>query len=169
MEPRNHFCLMAGFNAWVNGRVYDSVSRLSNEAYRRDRKAFFGSIHRTLNHLLVVDRLWIGRIQGEDSGIRSLDQILYDDYESLHSARVEEDARFSDLVEGLSNDALRTPVTYHRMIGDGEQTTRCDYILLTLFNHQTHHRGQVHAMLTQDAIVTAPIDLVFYLEELGLS
>ena len=169
MEPRNNFCLMAGFNAWVNGRVYDSVALLADDAYRLDRKAFFGSIHNTLNHLLVVDRLWIGRIRGVAAEIRSLEQILHDDFESLRNARIEEDRQFAGLIEGLSDAALHAPVVYRRILGDGEQATRCDRILLTLFNHQTHHRGQVHAMLTQDGIVTAPLDLVYYLEELGLS
>ncbi len=77
----NNLALMARFNQWVNGHIYDSVAELSDEEYRRDRKAFFGSIHRTLNHLLVVDRLWAGRIRGIDPGITSLTEILFDEFE----------------------------------------------------------------------------------------
>ena len=165
----NHLPLMARFNAWANERLYLSVAGLSEEDYRKDRKAFFGSIHNTLNHLLVVDRLWCGRIEGTESGIRSLDQILCDDFSSLSEARTEEDRRIVALVDGLSEERLATPVAYTRIIGAREQETRPDHILITLFNHQTHHRGQVHAMLTQAGVVPEPLDVIFFLEEAGLS
>lgn len=63
------FRLLARFNQWVNERLYDCIAGLSDDAYRMDRQAFFGSIHHTLNHLLVVDRLWTGRLEGIDRGI----------------------------------------------------------------------------------------------------
>jgi uncharacterized damage-inducible protein DinB len=165
----NNIALMARFNAWANDRLYDCVAGISEEAYREDRKAYFGSIHNTLNHLLVVDRLWTHRIAGSDHGIESLDQILYGDFESLRAARKTEDEALVDLVDGLSEEELRGPVTYGRMIGDGKHTTRRDHILITLYNHQTHHRGQVHAMLTQQGIDPPPLDVIYLLEELGLS
>ncbi len=165
----NNIALMARFNAWANGRLYGCVAGISDQACREDRKAYFGSIHNTLNHLLVVDRLWTHRIEGSDHGIESLDQILDGDFESLGAARETEDAALVDLVDGLSEEELRSPVTYRRMIGDGTHTTRRDHILITLYNHQTHHRGQVHAMLTQHGIDPPPLDVIYLLEELGLS
>ncbi len=165
----NHFSLMARFNAWVNDRLYDSVSGLSRDAYKQDRKAFFGSIHNTLNHLLVVDRLFSGRIQGTDRGIRGVDQILCDDFERLRAARISEDEALVAMVDGLSPAQLESPVTYRRMVGDATFTTRCDHLLLTLYNHQTHHRGQVHAMLTQAEVIPPPLDVIYFLPELGLS
>ncbi len=165
----NTFSLMARFNAWVNGRLYDTVSGLSEEAYRRDRKAFFGSIHNTLNHLLLVDRVWTCRIKGAAHGFSGLDRILYDDFEALRAARRREDEALVALVDGLGEAELKRPVAYTRMIGEGEQTTRCDHILLTLYNHQSHHRGQVHAMLTQDGVVPPPLDVIYFLEDIGRS
>ena len=162
----DHLPLLARFNAWVNGRLYGAVARLSDADYRRDRGAFFGSIHATLNHLLVVDRLWLGRIEGTDPGIRSLDQILYDDFGELRAARRAEDARIVAFVDGLDAAALRRTVSYRTMAGD-PGATRADLILLTLFNHQTHHRGQVHAMLTQAGVVPPPLDILDYLDERG--
>jgi uncharacterized damage-inducible protein DinB len=164
----NNFALMARFNGWANGRLYGVVAALPDEEYRRDRKAFFGSIHNTLNHLLVGDRIWGARLAGRQHGIRSLDQILYDDFPSLRQARKEEDQRLVALVDGFSDEDLRAPVTYRRILGEGEHTTRRDHILLTLFNHQTHHRGQVHAMLTQAGCEVPPLDVIYYLEEIGL-
>ncbi len=163
----NHLPLMARFNRWANTRVYACVAGLDEEAYRRDRGAFFGSIHHTLNHLLVVDRLWTARIQDRESGIESLDQILFDDFESLKAAREEEDDRFIALVDGLSDAELEAPVRYRRIIGDGVEEARAGHILITLLNHQTHHRGQVHAMLTQAGVTPPPLDVIFYLDEIG--
>ena len=110
---------------------------LPDGAYREERKAFFGSIHRTLNHLLVVDRLWTGRIRG------------------------------TELVDGLSAPQLAAPVRYRRIIGEGLEEVRAGHVLLTLFNHQTHHRGQVHVLLTQADVTPPPLDVLFFLEEIG--
>ena len=168
-QAMNHLPLMAGFNAWANARLYDAVSGLSESANKKDRKAFFGSIHNTLNHLLVVDRLWTARIEGVDHGIRSLDQILYADFDSLRAAREAEDQQIIALVDGLSEAQLRTPAAYRRIIGTGTEHTRRDHILITLFNHQTHHRGQVHTMLTQAGVFPPPLDVIYYLEDKGVS
>ena len=161
----NNIALMARFNAWVNKRLYGCVAGLSDADYRLDRKAYFGSIHNTLNHLLVVDRTWTSRIRSVDHGIESLDQILYDDFDSLRAAREVEDAALIELVDGLSDEELRSPVSYRFMTGDGRHSSRRDHILITLFNHQTHHRGQIHAMLTQQDIDPPPLDVIDFLEQ----
>lgn len=165
----NNLSLMARFNAWANTHLYDAVADLPEAAYRADNGVFFGSVHHTLNHLLIVDRLWTGRIAEVDRGVRSLDDILYDDFASLRAAREEEDSQLIELVDGLSAGALRGAVTYQRIIGAGSHVTRRDHMLLTLYNHQTHHRGQVHAILTQSGITPPPLDVIYYLEDIGLS
>ncbi len=159
----NNIALMARFNAWANDRLYGCVAGISDAAYREDRKAYFGSIHNTLNHLLVIDRAWTSRIKGVDHGIKSLDQILYDDFETLRAARKIEDAALIELVDGLSDEELLRPVTYRPMSLEGSFTNRCDRIQITLFNHQTHHRGQIHAMLTQQGIDLPPLDVIVFL------
>ncbi len=164
----NNIALMARFNAWVNQRVYGCVAGLSDADYRKDRKAYFGSIHNTLNHLLVVDRTWTCRIKGIDHGIESLDQILHDDFAPLRAAREAEDAALIELVDGLSDQELRSPVTYSFLGGGGGHSNRRDHILITLFNHQTHHRGQIHAMLTQQDIDPPPLDVIYFLAEADL-
>ncbi len=163
----DHFPLMARFNQWVNTQLYDCVAQLSDADYRADRGAFFGSIHRTLNHVLVVDRLWTRRIEGVAHGITSLDQILHDDFAELRSAREAEDRHLIELADDLSAEQLRAPVTYTRIIGEGLEQVRAGHVLITLFNHQTHHRGQIHALLTQQGIEPPPLDVVFFLDELG--
>jgi uncharacterized damage-inducible protein DinB len=161
----NHFPLMARFNQWANQKLYGSVAALADERYRADLGLFFGSVHRTLNHLLVVDRIWTRRIDGEPHGIASLDVQLYDSFAELSHARAAEDERLVRQVDALDEGRLARPVRYRRIIGSGEAETRCSHILITLFNHQTHHRGQVHAALTQSGIVPPPLDVVFFLDE----
>ena len=162
-RPRavNHLALLARFNQWVNRHIYDSVSELSDEEYRLDRKAFFGSIHNTLNHLLVVDRLWTGRIRRADHGITSLAQNLFDDFGALRAAREREDESLIELVDSFDDEGFARPVVYSRILGDGEQRTRLDHVLITLYNHQTHHRGQVHAMLIPAAVTIKRCEPIF--------
>ena len=161
----NHFPLMARFNQWANQKLYASVAALPEDRYRADLGLFFGSIHRTLNHLLVVDRIWTRRIDGDPHGIARLDAQLYESLAELSGARAEEDERLVRQVDGLDEERLARPVRYRRIIGSGEAETRCDHILITLFNHQTHHRGQVHAALTQSGIEPPPLDVIFFLDE----
>jgi len=95
----SQFPLMARFNEWANARLYGAVARLSEEDYRTDRGLFFGSVHRTLNHLLVVDRIWTRRIEGVPHGIASLDALLHDSFSALKDARIDEDRRLIRQVE----------------------------------------------------------------------
>ena len=161
------FRTLAAFNAWANRRLYDAVAALPDDAYRADRGAYFGSVHRTLNHLLVVDRLWTGRIEQVDRGIRSLSQVPCDDFDALRTAHAAEDARTIALLDALSEADLDTWRSYPMMIGSGTERTQVRGILLTMFNHQTHHRGQVHCLLTQSGLEPPPMDVIFFLEETG--
>ena len=165
----HHFPLMAQFNEWANARLYDCVARLPGDDYRRDAGIFFGSIHATLNHLLLVDRLWCARIEEAEHGFASLTEILYDDLKSLRAARVAEDAGIVALVDSLSAEDMGRPVRYRRMIGSGTEETRIGHILATVFNHQTHHRGHVTAVVSQCGVEPPPLDVIYYLEEIGES
>ena len=157
----NQFPMLARFNQWANERLYDTCAKLPDGERRRDRKAFFGSIHNTLNHLLVVDRLWIGRMEGAEPGIKSLDQVLYDAFDALRAARRKEDERLIGFVDGIPENRLETTVSYRRMSEPRTPQTKPIHVLLiTLFNHQTHHRGQVHTMLSQAGIDPPALDII---------
>ena len=112
---RDHPRTLARYNRWANRRLYEACGALEDDAYRADRGAFFGSIHRTLNHILVGDRAWMGRLEGIDRGIRSLDQILFDDLPSLTDARTEEDARIIAFVDRLEPEQLDEPLVPIRL------------------------------------------------------
>jgi len=162
-----HFPMMARFSHWVNAKIYDCAQQLGPEKYRADRGLFWGSVHKTLNHLLVIDRLWTGRVAGIDRGIRSLDQMLYEDFEELRKARDQEDADMVRLVDGLTDERLQESITYWTAKRDRQMRARIWDALAGMFNHQTHHRGQISAVLTQEGVAMPDIDLIYYLSETG--
>src|SRR5260370_22332210 len=91
MKP--HFAMMAGYNRWANERLYEAARALPDADYRAQRGAFFGSLHGTLNHLLVADRIWMHRFTGNGPAPTRLDEILFEDLAALEAARIEEDER----------------------------------------------------------------------------
>ena len=153
-----NFQLLADFNAWANTKIFSSCKKLDESEYKKDRKAFFTSIHGTLNHLLVVDNLYISRIEGKDHNIRSMDQILHDNIDDLEEARMKKDKHLVDLVNNLSVENINKEITY-KSFDTTVHTFTINFILITLFNHQTHHRGQVHNMLSQAGIKPPQIDI----------
>src|SRR5213083_2256125 len=96
-----HFVEFAHYNQWSNRRLYEAAASLADVDYRADRGAFFRSVHGTLNHLLVTDRIWMRRFTGEGDAPDRLDAILFDDLINLRQARVAEDRRIIAYVEGL--------------------------------------------------------------------
>jgi uncharacterized damage-inducible protein DinB len=163
MTP-DHFQTFARYNAWANDRLYAASAQLSDADFRASRQAFFGSIVGTLNHILVGDRAWLGRIDGVPSGITRLDEILFDDLAVLRQARVAEDERILKLTETLDAEALSRDLVY-RTVAGVEHRTPLVWVLSHMFNHQTHHRGQAHGLLSQTTVKPPPLDLIFFLRE----
>src|ERR1700738_2111983 len=110
-----HYRMFGHYNAWANGRLYEAVARLSTEQYRSDRGAFFKSVHGTLNHLLVADRVWMRRFTGQGDAPDRLDAILFEQLDALREARVAEDARIVAYVAALDEAALAGIITYRRI------------------------------------------------------
>ena len=140
--------MFAAYNAWCNERLYDAAATLSDADYHADRGAFFKSLHGTLNHLLVGDRIWMQRFTGQGDLPKSLDAILYDDFASLRAARRAEDARISRYVEGLREQDLDGTIRYRTFSRPADIEQQLAPALDHFFNHQTHHRGQAHALLS---------------------
>src|SRR5438477_13146567 len=111
-----HFRMFAHYNAWANARLYEAAARLSDEQYRADRGAFFKSVHGTLNHLLVADRIWMQRFTGAGDAPSRLDTILHESFAPLRAARSEEDTRIADYVAGLSEADLAGRFTYRTIV-----------------------------------------------------
>jgi len=146
-----HFALLARYNAWINGRLYDVAAALSDEERKRDLKAFFRSVHGTLNHLLLADRFLLGRLRtlhGESPALAAavLEQDfqpareLFADFATLRAERAVTDATIERWAGEL------TPAILERTLPDGRPFWR---MAAHFFNHQTHHRGQVTTLLMQ--------------------
>jgi uncharacterized damage-inducible protein DinB len=153
-----HFQMMARYNRLANERLYDCCARLSDAERKKNRQAFFESIHGTLNHIMVGDRNWMTRFEGGIASSAHLDAILYDDFDELRAARVREDERIERFAAELREEFLDGEIAY--VSNDGKSNRKPTRMLLAhLFNHQTHHRGQVHDMLSQAGIATPVLDL----------
>jgi uncharacterized damage-inducible protein DinB len=163
MHP--YFQRMARYNQWANARLYDACAALPDAERKRNRKAFFGSIHGTLNHILVGDRIWLSRIVPWDEPlVVALDTELYADFDTLRREREKQDAYIIDYVNGLSEAQIAGDVSYATTSG-APNVMKLGLILQHFFNHQTHHRGQVHDMLSQAGIAPPPLDLLYYARE----
>lgn len=147
MPLREHFRQLAAYNAWANARLYAAALSIDEKPYRRPIGVFFSSLHGTLNHLLLTDRIWLKRLTGEGEHPNRLDAILYDDRLELASARAAEDRRIVRLVDGYEEEEQGQLIAYRTTSGAAHEQPLHD-ILAHLFNHQTHHRGQAHACLS---------------------
>lgn len=162
-----HLIMLAAYNAWCNRRIYDAAAALSEPDYRADRGAFFKSLHGTLNHLLVADRIWMKRFTGEGEAPNRLDAILYDALADLRRAREAEDRRIVAYVDGLREDDLADRISY-RTLSYGLIEQPLMPTLLHFFNHQTHHRGQAHCLLTGLGREAPSLDLLLFQRETGM-
>jgi len=157
-----YYRMFGRYNAWANGRLFAAAGRLSVEQYRADRGAFFKSVHGTLNHLLVTDQIWMQRFTGEGDAADRLDAILCETLDELRAARESEDRRIIDFVDGLDDARIAATIKYRRVSSPQEFEQQLAPALAHWFNHQTHHRGQVHALLTGLAGETPELDLLFF-------
>lgn len=161
------FPMLAAYNAWANRRLYDAAATLSDADYRSDRGAFFNSVHGTLNHLLVADRIWMRRFTGEGNPPSRLDAILFEDLGPLRLARGAEDARIAGFIGGLSEGDLAGMLRYRTITTPRDIEQPLMPALMHFFNHQTHHRGQVHCLLTGLTGDAPSLDLLVYQRETG--
>jgi uncharacterized damage-inducible protein DinB len=163
----NRLPVLARYNAWANHKLYAAVEALTDEQFRADRGVFFKSLHGTLNHLLATDRIWMGRFTGKpEPGLR-LDSILHDSFDALHAARQAEDTRIISYVDGLDDKALTGSFSYQRASTAERYAGELGPALDHLFNHQTHHRGQAHAVLTGFGAEAPSLDLSGFYREVG--
>jgi uncharacterized damage-inducible protein DinB len=162
---------LSRYNRWMNDKLYGLAATLSDEARKRDSGAFFRSIHGTFNHLLLADRVWLARFTGVTvpqgfmgpGGIRSLDQELYVDFEDLRRERALTDDELSAWVSGLTHERLAAPLVYMRR--GQKQESPLWWAVAHVFNHQTHHPGQLPPLLTHQGRDPGVTDLFAMLRE----
>lgn len=141
---------MAAYNRWMNDKLYAVCAELSDEERKGDRGAFFGSIHGTLNHLLLADKVWMGRLSSmAPFKPTSLDQELHSDFTELRAARSAMDSEIEAWATELTDETLSGTIEYMTIMSPEPQRNAMWVCLTHLFNHQTHHRGQLTTLLSQ--------------------
>lgn len=164
---KEHYQTFAGYNAWANRRLYDAAAKLSDADYRADRGAFFKSMHGTLNHLLATDYIWMKRFTGEGLAPDRLDAILHERLADLRAAREAEDRRILAWIGGLDETRLGGTIRYRRVSSPEEFVQALMPALDHWLNHQTHHRGQAHMILTSLGRTAPELDLLYYQREVA--
>lgn len=159
---KQHFMMFAAYNKWANARIYGAAGALTDEEFTRDVGAFFGSMMGTLNHLLVADRIWMKRFTGEGEAAQRLDAIAHPNLDPLLMAREREDQRIVDWIDGLSEETLGGRFTYITATEMRTVSQRLSPALDHFFNHQTHHRGQAHGILSLLGREPPPLDLIYF-------
>ena len=155
---------MASYNRWQNESLYGAADTLTDAQRKEQRGAFFGSIHGTLNHLLWADQMWMSRFAGtpRPKGKRPADSTAErETWDDLKEARGAFDATIIGWAAALEASWLQGELTWFSGAA-GREVTKPKWLLVThMFNHQTHHRGQVHCMLTQCGVKPGATDLPF--------
>ncbi len=162
MISAEHARTMARYNAWQNRSLYAAAEFLSDEARREDRGAFFGSIHGTLSHLFWGDQQWMSRFAGtappKGSGRDSA--TAYDDWHELRRQRVDFDEVIFDWAGRLDPAWLAADFGWYSGLAKRNLSKPAWLLVTHFFNHQTHHRGQVHALLTAAGAKPEDTDLM---------
>jgi uncharacterized damage-inducible protein DinB len=159
---KRHFMMFAAYNQWANSRIYAAAADLSDDEFGRDTGAFFGSMLGTLNHMLTADRIWMKRFTGEGDAPAALDTIVHRALAALRVAREAEDKRIVEWIGDLSDKALAGRFSYMTVTDMRTISQRLSPALAHFFNHQTHHRGQAHMILTVLGRPSVPLDLIYF-------
>ena len=163
----DHFLTFAHYNIWANRRLYDACAALPESVYFNPRASgFFKTIHGALNHIMVGDRAWMRRITGDGPTPNALDEELHATLADLRVAREAEDARILDYVGSCDEGELARVVRFTPLTASPDSRSVAE-MLGHLFNHQTHHRGQVHALLSDAGADPPPLDLIYFLREVS--
>jgi uncharacterized damage-inducible protein DinB len=158
MDLVAYFRLLARYNRVANDRIYTACAALDAAEYRKPRRGSFGSIEALLNHLMVGDRIWMARFAGGGRVTPALNTILFDDFSALRSARSADDAKIERFMDGIDTSFLARTLEY--VNNQGKACVESAPIAVGhFFNHQTHHRGQVHVMLSQTQVAPPSLDM----------
>lgn len=163
MPSKEHAITMARYNAWQNESLYSAADQLSADEREKERGAFFGSIHQTASHLLWGDSFWMSRFAGTPAPGGSVkDSTAFAQaWDDLRARRKALDQTILRWAHDVPADWFEGELCWHSAVAGGEVCKPRKILATHFFNHQTHHRGQMHAMLTAAGAVTEDTDLLF--------
>ena len=150
----------ARYNAWANQRIYAACAGLSHEERILDRRGFFKSIHGTLNHILLSDLIYRERLEKKPTTFSRLDEILHDDFDELRSAHGAQDQWYIEFSDAMDPAELDGTLSFDTVETGEYFSLPLRQCLTNLFEHQIHHRGQTHHMLSHAGIDPPPLDFV---------
>lgn len=171
-----NYCFLARYNRCMNERLFDACETLSDAARKQESGAFFGSIHRTLNHLVVADQIWLRRfaqcafdhgttLASLDGALLDLppgsrlDSVLFDDWQALRARRAALDAAIEAWVKDIPGDYPQFTMRYSNSAGV-QRAHPAWQAMSHFFNHQTHHRAQAGTLLMQAGVNVGVTDLI---------
>ncbi len=149
----------ADYNRIMNERIYEICAGLTEEQRREDRGAFFKSIHSTLDHILLGDRVWMNRFCGGSHALNPIGKDLFDDFGDLSTARAQMDGDICVWSKELTADWLSADMSFSSFFESFERTQPRWLLVSHMFNHQTHHRGQLSTLLNQAGYDVGVTDL----------
>ena len=159
MYNGNYYQLMADYNQWINQGLYTVCAALTDEQRKSDRGAFFKSIHGTLNHILWADRIWLARFQAQTYPQTRMGEEPYADFGQLRAERAAMDAAIRQWAGELNHDWLQQPLSF-TSVSDGKTRSAPAWVFIAhMFNHQTHHRGQVTTLIKQYGLDPGVMDM----------
>ncbi|TGK08599.1 damage-inducible protein DinB [Leptospira fletcheri] len=178
MKYKSNFATLAEYNLWMNESLYTAAEKLSDEIRKKDKGAFFSSIHGTFNHILWADKAWLARFEKNGFGSEILAQSVrflstsdvadyrFESYESFSDLKKERSELDHTIIrwikDGLSEEKIMQNLQYKNTKGIPCVTPAYE-VLTHFFNHQTHHRGQITTLLFQEGVDPGITDLIYFL------
>lgn len=162
MDIKQQFSTLTQYHNWAFTRLYEYLESVSDTDYCRECGLFFKSIHGTLNHSLLADKIWYGRCVNQPFTVSGLDQELCSDRKQLENEIKNQSAKWNEFLMEIDADRLGNIIEYKTTEGS-EKFLQLSNILSHVVNHGTHHRGQVSAALTQFGYPAPEIDIPFFI------
>jgi len=150
----------ARYNQWANNRIYSVAGKLDSDALWEDRRGFFKSIAATMNHILLADVLYRQRLEKTPVTFKRLDEILYADFGELQKAHAAQDKWYIEFCDRLPPQALEGTLSFDTVETGEHFSLPLRMCLTNLFEHQIHHRGQVHHMISHAGLYPPPVDFI---------
>jgi len=159
MKNTSHYKLMSDYNQWMNQALFEVCEKIPDNKRKQDLGAFFKSIHSTLNHILWADEIWLGRFAGEIPDLPAMGADIYSDFNELQSARVQTDEKIQQWLAAIDENWLASDFSF-TSVSDKKTRRAPGWLFVShMFNHQTHHRGQITTLISQLGIEPPVTDI----------
>ena len=161
---KSYFVVLSDYQQWANDRLFAALGGIDNALLQSPQGLFFGTIHHTVDHIMLVNRLWLGRLRSEITEV-DFQQITYPDWNQLIEATQRQAEELTLWLEACTEDWFDGQLDYVSSEGEARSMWMRD-VLTHMMNHQTHHRGQISAVITRLGGVAPEMDYVYYKREM---